>query len=484
MHSGTYDHTYDNRKEANQVKNFFSKIGTTIEKIPRKIQITILILTTILLLALILVLVSTCLRQDDEDEIITLTYANWNLDTNHDNALELRMIQSFMDQHPNIRIEIDRNISSPWTDSIAAASRDNRMPDVFMVEDISVKAANGWLMDITTRAWADLDFFDLAGAIQEAMRIDNTIYAVPFGQIIQGYFVNRELFEWLGIEPPSFGVSAEDFIQMARAATNVNRPSIGLNSVFSFVEWYPGAVNPLLNFFAFDGLGFALDSPEMLEAVRVAAQLRSEGYVFDGLLDTSPFPSGNALGAFRDGQIAFFHGGTWHSDLMIQQLDFDWEFIGVPGGRSVISLEVLGISSTTLHPDEAYLFAKWMGHGTEGSLRRLQYAREMGIIPIGLPVTQSSEVVDELLQILPVPGLQQVYASLDRALVDGLRVMPGYMQARFTAPTGIDVNESVNIGVDALIRYSIMGYTYFPDNSRLAQDVARNQLDAALAAVR
>lgn len=459
-------------------------LKNTTQRIPKKIQLFILISTIVLLIALIVVIVTTFIRRRGRDsDIITLTYANANLGANHNDALELRMIQSFMDAHPNIRIEIDQNITSPWTDSLASAARQNRLPDVFMLEDISIKAANGWLMDITSHVWADVDFFDLTGSIQEAMRLGGTMYAVPFAQHIHGYFVNRDLFRDMGMEPPSFGVSAGDFVEAIRAATDLNRPSIGLNHAFSFADWYPGAVNPLLGFFAFDGLGFALNSPEMREGIHLASELYSNGYTFDGIPYTGNFAAGNDLGVFMEGQMAFFYAGSWLADLMVNQAGFDWEFIGVPGGRSVITLEVVGISSTTDHPDEAYLFAKWMGHGTEGSLQRLKYAQEMDVIPSSWPVSQNREVMEELFQILPIPGLTEVYESLYRALIDGLRVLPGYMQARFTAPTGINIYGSrlADIGVDQLIRYSITGYAYFPDHGNIAEEIARYQFNSASA---
>lgn len=465
------------------MKNIFEKIKQTAIKIPKKIQLLILILTVVIIAAIILVVVTTCGRRRT-GEIITLTYANWNLGHNRDNALELRMIQSFMDEHPNIRVVIDQHLVSPWTESLTNAVIHNRLPDVFMVEDISVSVANGWLMDITSNLVADLDFFDLPRGVQESMRIGGIMYAIPFAQTIHGYFVNNDLLRTLDIEPTPFGVSANRLVDAIRAATDPNIPSIGTNNVLPFVEWYPSAVNNLLGFFAFDGFGFALNSPEMLEAVRIATELYNGGYAFYGIpTDTaaSYFPAGYALGAFRDGQMAFLYGGSWLNDIMINQMEFDWQFIGVPGGRSIVTLEALGVSSRTNHPEEAYLLARWMGHGTEGSLRRLEYAREMGLVPGSLPVSQNREVLESLFEIMPVPGLREIYESMDTALIDGLRVLPGYMQARYTAPTGIDIygTTHTDVGVDTLIRYSIAGYIYFPDHSDTAEDVARHQLNIA-----
>jgi len=416
---------------------------------------------------------------------ITLTYANWNLGVNWDNPLELRMLQSFMDTHPHIAVEIDASITAPWMSSISAAAYENRLPDVFMVDDLNLKVDSGLLLDVRALAWQDVDFFDLPDIVQGATMIGASVYALPFTQNIQGYFINRDLFQALGMEPPAFGISADDFINAAQNATNLNHPSIGLNHAFSFVDWYPGAVNPRMGFFAFDGTSFALNSPEMLDAVSFARQIHQDGYAFYGIspeMVREHFPIGYDLGAFRYGQMAMFFGETSEfMDIMQNQVPFAWDFIGVPGGRSIMALDIIGISANTNHPEEAYLLAKWMGHGTEGNLRRLQYAQELGITLGDMPVTQNRQVLDALSQIIAAPSLMNVYAAMDRVLIDGWRILPGYMQARRTAPTGIAIpgTHHTNAGIEPLIYHSIVGDIYYPNYSATAEAVARQALEEA-----
>lgn len=465
------------------MKNFLSKV----QKIFNQQKKVFIIGVPIALLCLILGIVLLARRGGDTGphrNQIVLTYAHWNLGQEHDNALEIRMLQAFMDENPHIIVDIDNHIALPWIDYLGAAATDNRLPDVFAIDDLGLAAANNWLMNLTSKAWADVDFFDMPRLVQEAVLINGVVYALPFAQDIHGYFVNRELFAALGHEPPAFGVSADNFINAVRAATDFNHPSISLNHTFSFVEWYPGAINPHFGFFAFDGLGFAINSPEMLTAIQLAADIYRGGFTFYSLSAEamrSSFPIGYDLGAFRYGQMAMFYGGAGLLDMMVNQVAFDWDFIGVPGGRSVVTLDIVGISANTNHPEEAYLLARWMGHGTEGNLRRLQYAQEMGIVSDMLPVTQNRQVLDALFQIVDVPGLASVYGAMDRALVDGMHVLPGYMQARFSAPTGIAIPGTIhdNAGVNALMRYSIIGNMAFEAHSAHAEYIARQQLEIA-----
>ena len=469
----------DNERDEYKVKNFLTKAQKVVKE--RKLLFIIGLACMALVIAFFVLRARLGGPRPDP---ITLTYANWNLGVNWNDPLELRMLQSFMDEHPHITVEIDTSIASPWMDSISAAAYENRLPDVFIVDDLGTKADNGWLLDLTTQAWADTDFFDLPNLIQGGAMVGGRVYALPFTQDIQGYFVNRDLFRELGQEPPSFGISAPDFIAAARNATDLSHPSIGINHSFSFVDWYPGAVNPLLGFFAFNGISFALNSPEMLGAVRLAAEVHNNGYTFNSIpqnMVAGYFPIGYDLGAFRYGQMAMYYGGTsWLMNIMANEVPFEWDFIGVPGGRSVVTLEIIGISSHTDYPEEAYMLASWMGHGTEGNLRRLQYAQEMGITITYMPASQNRQVLDALFQMIPAPGLASAYGAMDMVLLDGMRVLPGYMQARHSAPTGVAIpGHHTNAGVEHLIIHSILGDMYFPSHSAVAEEVARQALEAA-----
>jgi len=443
------------------------------------------LLCTIIALLAAAIVIFILLRRANEDDTppsITLTYSHWNMSGN--NPLELRMIQSFMDEYPHIAVHVDHTIALPWMVGISEAASDNRLPDVFAVDDLGANVANGWLLDMTALAWADLDFFDLPRIVQESVLLNEHVYVLPATQDIHGYFINRDLFVELGLTPPAFGISADDFIDSARQVTDLSYPSMGLNHSLSFVDWYPGAINPALSFFGFNGREFALDAPEMLAAVHHARQLFSGGYTFDSIPHETVgdyFPIGYELGAFRNGQIAMFYGGAWMMDIMLNQVAFDWDFIGVPGGRSVVTLDILGVSATTEYPEEAYLLARWMGHGREGNLRRIQYARELGITLGSFPITQYQPVLDSLWETIPAPGFRYVYETMERALVDGARVLPGYMQARLSAPTGVNIPGTVytNVPVGPLLTHSILGYVYFPDHAAAAQEVARQQLEAA-----
>ena len=429
---------------------------------------------------------------DPEDlaQPIVLHYANWNLGTADENNIERRMIQAFMDIHPHIIIEIDESITGDWTEAMAMAASIGSLPDVFMVNDTGMMAANGWLRDISDIANADPEFTSLPGAIRGASQIGNVVYTVPFAQFMMGYFVNRTLFEELNLDPPEFGISVDDFLNLVRQTTDLNRPTIGLNYSNQLLYWLPGARNPNFGFFGYDGTAYVLNSPEMLEAISIATELAATGMTYGGLSydQRNVFSMPWAGGAFNHGEVAFLWDGSWVVDWLPRyaaEANFELDFIGIPGGRTALTLDILGIASTTSYPEAAYLFATWMGHSVAGYLQRMEIAREHGININSLPVTSNQQVLDAFWEIIPLPGLRTALQNMDDALIDGNKIVPGHVQGRFYARTGISIpnTDYDNATVNQVIHHSIIGNINFADHADAVNAASRAEMIAARDAI-
>ena len=413
----------------------------------------------------------------DSGDMITLTYANWNLATEAENNIERRLIAAFMEEYPHINIQIDESITGDWTEALSIAASTGSLPDVFMLNDTAGPVINGWLYDLSEMASNDPEFNALPDSIKESTKINGTTYSVPFAQFMLGFYVNRDLFNNANLNAPEHGISVDDFISSIRQVTDLTTPVIGLNSADSFVEWMPAAINPNMGFFTFDGSSYHLDSTEMIEAIRVANELTTTGFTYSGLSEDqrSLWVGENDIDVFVDGGMAAFHAGTWMNHDFSHQLDFDWDFIGSPGGRPTVTLDIVGIASTTSHPEEAYLFAKWMGYGEQGTNRRFDIAEDMGIAIHFLPVTGNQQVLDRYWGIVSIPGMIEAYNHLDNALIDGNKIVPGHVQARFLGLTGIQVADIDNAQIVEVIHHSIMGNINFPDHASVVNQVANQE---------
>ena len=386
----------------------------------------------------------------DLGEGIVITYANWNLGTEEENNIERRMIQAFMDAHPGIIVEIHEGVSvyngTPWQERLAVAASIGDLPDVFMVNDIGFSVAGGWAYDLTAIANADADFNALPASMQDAMRLNGNVYMVPFAQHMFGYFVNTDLFDSLNLDAPTSGFSVEELEAAIRATTDAAAGRIGTNHVNYFAAWGPGALNADLGFFTFDGANLHVDAPEMVTALNLAMELNTNGFVFDGLPyeQRAAFDGGWGGEVFFNGGMGLLFDGTWAVGNIDAQSDFNWEFIGVPGGRPMVTLDVLNVSSTTAHAEAAFALANWMGSGTAGFTHRMELAAEMGTVVSALPISGNQAMLDQFWTTLGVDGIAVAYENMANALIDPNKVTLGWRDTRFYTDTGITIGDYEN----------------------------------------
>lgn len=404
-------------------------------------------------------------------EEIVITYANWNLGTEEENNIERRMIQAFMDAHPGIIVEIHEGVSvyngTPWEERLAVAASIGDLPDVFMVNDIGFSMAGGWAYDLTAIANADVDFSALPASMRDAMAVDGVVYMVPFAQHMLGYFVNTDLFDNLNLDAPTHGFTIEEFETAVRATTDVPAGMIGTNHVNYFAAWGPGALNSNLGFFTFDGNStFHVDAPEMVTTLNLAVELNTNGFVCEGFpYDERPelFGHGWCGAVFFDGNMGLMWDGTWAVGGIGEQADFNWEFIGVPSGRPMVTLDVLSVASTTANAEAAFLFANWMGSGTAGFTRRMEIAAEMGTIVSALPISGNQAMLDQFWGTLGIDGIAEAYANMANALIDPNKVTPGWRDTRFYANTGIAIGDTDNANTWYFFYSAPQGLVNFAD---------------------
>ena len=416
---------------------------------------------------------------------VTIRYANWNLGAEDENNIERRMLQAFMDRYPHITVEIDESIPGDWMGNLAIAATTGNLPDVFMISDTAAKVVSGWLLDITDMSMADTEFLALPDSVREATTLGGRVYTVPFAQFMLGYFINQDLFDEFNLDAPTFGFSVDEFISLINATTDLSRPSIGLTQSVSFPDWMPAALNPALGFFAYDGEGYAISSPEMVQTVSASALLTATGTTWLGITEQQReqfLGAGYDGAAFREGLVAFQWDGSWALGSLPNQVSFNLDFVGVPGGRTPLTLDITGIAATTAHPEEAYKLARWMGHGVDGYLTRLELAEEMGIIMASVPVSPNAAVQEGFLaSIEGMPGLRAAIENLDSVIIDGNKVVPGHVMARFNGETGIAIpnTDYENASIGAFMHHSSLGNISFADHAAAVEAISRGHLQAA-----
>jgi multiple sugar transport system substrate-binding protein len=413
---------------------------------------------------------------------VTLSYAGWNaapaagapaLD-----ALELRMIAAWNAAHPETQVTIVQHLDPvTWEKMLATAARSGTLPDVFVVRSLPRAIAGGWLADITDLVFADPDWRAVPIPVGNALFHDHAVIALPFTQQLMGYFVNTDLVSGENYPVPDARWTVAQFEALVRTLARPQKQVLGLSEEVQVPEWYPAAVSSRMRWFSWDGRRYNLDSAEFVAGVQMARRLFTGGWVFDGLKEEQrrTLGSGWPGEAWEKGAVALCWDGTWALSSFAR-LGFTWEFIGVPGGRTAIVNEWLGISGSSPRRAAAYQFARWMSFSRAGSLARLRIAGDEGLPVKSLPLTTDPQVLSAYFQTRGTPGIRKLYASLDAGIIEGVNVVPGYEMSRWNAPVSTDKKAG------DVIWSSIRGTLKIAEWAPRLNDAANRELREAAAA--
>ncbi len=424
----------------------------------------------VLMMALVSVMIIGC-NNNPEENGTTITYAAWNLGTEEKYNIERRMIDAFMVAYPDITVNVierpkqvdeEGNESDvSWDEFFAAQAAIGKMPDVFMADSVIKAVTNGWAEDIMSIASADSEYLSLSQDIRDAAMMNGKLFALPQALYYMGYFINRTVINQTGAGAiiPEYGISYEDL--MIAAAADAKQPVVGgdgilgIDGVDNLTGWLPAQYDATLNWFTYNESGFHFDS----EAFRLAVE-EQQKYYGAGASQYSSYVYETQTNAddrygegdpFTNGKQSINWEGSYNlRDWLAATLDetsglygADIDFIGTPSvthnevtlHRIPVVLDYLGIGQGTAYPEEAYLFAKWMGFGSEGYLKRIEIATnnpEAGAVNFA-PMISDQTLIDAFFELYPtLTEFEKIVTQHEDFIVESLaKTVPGYINVRW-----------------------------------------------------
>lgn len=414
-----------------------------------------------------------------------LVYASWNLSTAAVDNVERKMIRAF-EEKEGVKVKIEEGISiSAYDDSIDALATKSKLPDVYMLSRIDYGLNRGFVTDLTSYAENDADWAKIPKPIEEAVHFGSGIYAIPFAMHMMGYFANITLLE----EHNLYDLVSDGEMTMTEFENIVSTMSslkaqhkIGLSAEDTILEWYPSSVNNNLGWFTWDGEKYNLDSDEFKAGLAKTAEFHQNGWTYDSL--TKEQRETNFSGI--DGYVALWDAGllglrwgvTYETPDMMQNANFDIQYLGVPGGRTPIVGDYLAISNTCQNVELAYKFAKWMSFDPAGILKRIELDKD---VTNTLPLTTDQTIIDAYFdKFTAIDGIKEMYDTLENGIVEGVKVVPGYTGSRWGVVTGKTItnpqtNETVNNAkIGDLISACWYGHENYAEFSRDVNKVAND----------
>lgn len=448
----------------------------------------------ILALALILLVSMTGLPALAAEEPVTLRYVAWNVSTEEDEEnLERRMIAAYMEQNPNIKIEVVENVDfdEDYMASLRNLAASGSLPDIIMVSEVPVMMADGYLMDIRGIAEKDEEWAMIPKGIEAATHFGNGIYTVPSALFSYGFFVNDDLFDAANIDHIEVGFEWEQMLAAIKALTDPGNQVLGMSEVTYFPDWIPHYLNDALGHSTWDGEQFHLDSPEFIQGIQWCKDIVTGRYSFDSLtLEQQAAMNAEWYGdVWAQGKMAITYDATYSLPDYEDTADYiNSRFVGMPGNKNIVIPDFVGVSMTSEHPQEAFDFIKYMTFGKEGFMERIRLRDEEGFILETLPFNVDPELLAAYFD-GAFPGMEEAYATMDNALVEGETVIPAYVQAMYEGLTGISVeldgetieNAAVRDVINACIYGNLNIADYAGQLNRLANEAvqaAKAQIDA------
>ncbi len=436
---------------------------------------TLKVLLSLVLVTALAVFVAACNK--DTGEKVKITYAAWDLGTVENMNLERKMVQEFTLKYPNIEVQIverpkipdpnnpENQVDQNWDDFLGAKASAQNLPDVFMHAEILKTVEMGWAEDVKDLVAADDEFDKISPDLLNSTLFDGALYGIPLKAYYFGYYVNNKIFEDAGVEAPKAGISFDDLLAKAQAVSETSTDGTGISGMRVGPDmqfWYPAYLNNDLGYYTWDGTQYNLDSTEYKNALTKRASIftgTNSAYYSD--VATSEFLQenygvDNEFAAWDAGKQAIRWEASWmigewlthqnDPDKGLYQADID--FIGMPGDKQMMVVDYLVIGKGTEHPEEALLFAKWMGFGIDGYTRRLELVEENDNYNINFtPIVNDQTLLDKYLVKYPtLVEFRKVIATSDIMFESLAKTVPGYVLSRWNGQYGQLGNETATIG--------------------------------------
>ncbi|MGL4799575.1 MAG: ABC transporter substrate-binding protein [Cellulosilyticaceae bacterium] len=419
-------------------------------------------------------------------EVSKLTYLAWDVGTEEDPTLERAMIEIYDEEHPEVEIEI---LAVPegtdYNSYIATLASSGQMPDVFMWGSVTDSILNGWAADVSEYALNDEAYKLVNTQTTEGGQVNGKVFGIPKSMHYMGMYINKNIFEANNVAPLEFGYTMDEL--MNAIEKNTTATTKGVDN-FAVEAWYPMTVNPAYGIYTYDGEKANLDSEEFAAGIEFAQKATQNNW---NMANTSPLEffgaEGWAWGGI--GGIAIQYDGTWNLTSLADQADFKYDFIGLPGGHTVLVNDYLFVSDASSNKEEAYELAKWLGFSTEGILERFAIVEESGAYTYNsIPLVTTNDEINEkfLATVVDYPEFSKAYeafaTSPELLHVEGYKEIAGFPTAIFTADTGVQGTNAdgtaYSMNQEQLRNAVIKGQYKLSDYATKMNDIANHELEA------
>lgn len=287
--------------------------------------------------------------------------------------VEQQIIDNYMKEHPNVKIEVEALQDEPYKNKIKVYAASNSLPDIIQVWGQPVFMnplldAN-LLLELDPNDFSGMNF--LPGAM-DGFTKDGKLYGLPRNTDFFVLYYNKRIFEENGIKTPATIDELREVVKQLRSK-GINPIAINGMDGWPLPIWFEYALQRETGDFKFMDKAMSgeasFNDPAVVNAAKYMQDLAKEKGFADGFL-TADY--GAARNLFGQEQAAMYMMGSWEAGLATDQ-NFSESFrqnvgaIPYPAsdkGKTTDLAAWFGggyaVSKTTKYPEEAVAFLKYL----------------------------------------------------------------------------------------------------------------------------
>jgi len=277
------------------------------------------------------------------------------------------LVDAYNESH-DTQIKLTIVASDSFQQKVGAAAGAGSLPDILASDVVYAPnyAKQSVYLDVTDRI-AALPYADeLVKAHVDASTFDGKSYAVPHKVDSSFIFYNKDLFAEAGLDPENPPTTYDEIYDAAKAITALGDDTYGFyfpgncagcNAYTSFGVARAGGEPP----FSADGKTANIDSDALADWFGLYERLYADGLVNPS---ASTGDSSTQQEPFLQGKAGIWPNGSYSIPVVNETVDFEWGYmpLATADGSSTgtfVGGDVIGVSSTSKHPDAAWEFVEW-----------------------------------------------------------------------------------------------------------------------------
>ena len=314
------------------------------------------------------------------------------------------IIEAFDEAHDDIKvdIQISAKLASDMPAEMSKLAAGGNLPDVAMgVENFAYILSQGLVYPLDNLYAADPDKGNALQAGINNYTYDGHLYALPYRIQFNGILVNMDLFETKNLDTPEYDWTIEEFISLAKAATDSQYSGINIVTATDDTHELQTKLMGGMLEAPYQMYGYNMETHEFdftsgawTKAQEYITELRSvPGLISDelkewdkrnqGIADAYDNKFGGSGDALVAGKVLFGNHNSWETYWMSDKFNFEWDIYPVPHAEDVserIQTHIDYVFMTYAVKEEkaqaAYELVKYLSYSKEACLARMKWVEE------------------------------------------------------------------------------------------------------------